>query len=506
MAIGKVFLVGAGPGDYKLITLKGIECIQKADVVLYDRLASPKLLKFAGDDTEIIYVGKAPNNHAYTQEEINELLVKKALDGKIVTRLKGGDPFVFGRGGEEASLLKENGISFEIVPGITSAISVPAYAGIPVTHRNVSTSFHVITGNEDPTKDEKTVDYQALAKLEGTLIFLMGVKNIDKICNSLIKYGQSEDRPVAVIMKGTTTEQKVIKGTLFNISDKVKENNLKNPSIIIVGEVVNLSNVLNWYEKKPLFGKKVLVTRTRQQASYLSKELENIGAEAIEFPTIKIEKPDSYDEIDRAIGEIEKYKWIIFTSVNGVSAFFERLKRLNFDIRKLINAKIVAIGPATAKRLEDRGFCVEYVPEEYKAEGIIEGLKDKVKPEENVLLPRADIAREVLIEELEKLGAFVDNINVYRTVIPKKDKEKLQNILKNENVDVITFTSSSTVKNFMQILGKENKHLLKDKKVAVIGPITEETANDLGLKVNIKADTYTIDGLVFAIKNEYNKQ
>ncbi|QXM05660.1 uroporphyrinogen-III C-methyltransferase [Crassaminicella indica] len=504
MKVGKVFLIGAGPGDYKLITLKGIECIKNADVVLYDRLASSKLLKFAREDVELIYVGKAPNNHAYTQKEINALLVKKALEGKNVARLKGGDPFVFGRGGEEAKELKENGISFEIVPGITSAISVPAYAGIPVTHRNVSSSFHVITGNEDPTKEEKAVDYEALAKLEGTLIFLMGVKNIEKICQSLIKYGQSPSRPVAVIMKGTTTEHKMIKGTLNNIHEKVIENGLKNPSIIIVGEVVNLSDVLRWYEDKPLFGKKVLVTRTRQQASYLSKKLEALGAKAVEFPTIKIEHPECFDEIDKAIKAVEKYKWIIFTSVNGVTAFFDRMKNLKIDIRKLLGAKLVAIGPATAKALEDKGFIIEYIPEEYRAEAIIDGLKDKIKEGEHILLPRADIAREILIEELKKLGAIVDNIHIYRTVIPKNDQDKLISILKDENIDVITFTSSSTVKNFMNILGENNKMLLKGKRIASIGPITEKTARKHGLEVDIQAKEFTIDGLVKAINNYYN--
>ncbi|QZY57357.1 uroporphyrinogen-III C-methyltransferase [Crassaminicella profunda] len=505
MGVGKVFLIGAGPGDYKLITLKGIECIQKADVVLYDRLASPKLLKFAREDAELIYVGKAPNNHAYTQEEINQLLVKKGLEGKVVARLKGGDPFVFGRGGEEGKELRANGISFEIVPGITSAISVPAYAGIPVTHRNVSSSFHVITGNEDPTKEESSVDYEALAKLEGTLIFLMGIKNLDKICQSLIKYGQSPERPVAVIMRGTTTEQKKVEGTLNNIHQKVMEKGLKNPSIIIVGEVVNLSESLRWHENKPLFGKKVLVTRTRQQASHLSKKLEDLGAEAVEFPTIKIEKPESFDIIDQALGQIEKYKWIIFTSVNGVAAFFNRMKKLNMDIRSLLNAKLVAIGPATAKVLEDKGLMIEYVPEEYRAEAIIHGLKDKIKEGEHILLPRADIAREILVKELKNLGAVVDDIHIYRTVIPKQDQEKLIAILKDKNVDVITFTSSSTVRNFIEILGENNKELLEGKKMASIGPITEETAKKLGLNIDIKAKAFTIDGLVTAINNEYNQ-
>lgn len=506
MEAGKVFLIGAGPGDYKLITLKGLECIQKADVVLYDRLASEKLLSYAREDAERIYVGKAPQCHSYTQEEINRLLLEKAKDGKIVARLKGGDPFVFGRGGEEAQALAKHGIPFEIVPGITSAVSVPAYAGIPVTHRNVSASFHVITGNEDPSKEESAIDYGVLAKLEGTLIFLMGVRNIEKICTSLMDHGQRKDRPVAVIYKGTTSDHKVLKGTLSTISNLVKENGFANPAIIVVGEVVNLSDTLQWFENKPLFGKKILVTRTRQQASSLSEKIEELGGEAIEFPTIKIEKPETYDEMDKAFGQIEKYDWIIFTSVNGVEAFFDRMRKLDFDVRLLHGAKLCAIGPATAKALDDMGFNIEYVPAEYRAEAIVEGLKDKIRPGDSILLPRADIAREVLVEELEKLGACVDNIHVYRTVVPEQDRDKLLEILRENKVDAITFTSSSTVKNFIQILGEENKGWLENIALAVIGPITEETLEQQGLRAAIRAHEYTIDGLVHAIIKYYEVQ
>ncbi|WP_053956645.1 uroporphyrinogen-III C-methyltransferase [Inediibacterium massiliense] len=495
---GKVFLIGAGPGDYKLITIKGLECIQKADVVLYDRLASPRLLSFAKENAEMIYVGKAPNNHAYTQDEINELILQKALEGKVVARLKGGDPYVFGRGGEEAKVLKDHGVHFEIVPGITSSIAVPSYAGIPVTHRNVSSSFHVITGNEDPTKEENVIDYEALAKVEGTLIFLMGIKNLDKICSSLIKFGQDPNRPVAVIMRGTTANQKMAKGTLSNIYQMIKENNIQNPSIIIVGEVVNLSETLNWFENKPLFGKKILVTRTRTQASVLSEQLEDLGANAIEFPTIQIEKPKDYTKIDEAIKQIQKYKWIIFTSVNGVHAFFERLKELKLDVRSLYGAKLVAIGTATQKVLEDKGLLVEYVPEVFRAEAIVEGLKDKINKGDHILLPRADIARTILIEELEKMHAIVDHIDIYHTTIPNSDREKLVHILQ-EGIDFITFTSSSTAKNFIAILGEENKELLKDIKIAVIGPITAQTVKDIGMNVDISADEFTIDGLVNSI-------
>lgn len=503
---GKVYLVGAGPGDHKLITLKGLECIKEADIILYDRLVNTKLLKYARDNAEIIYVGKAPDAHTYTQEEISQLILDKALEGNIVTRLKGGDPFVFGRGGEEASLLKENNVEFEIVPGITSAISVPAYAGIPVTHRNLSSSFHVITGHEDPTKDDTALNYNVLGKLNGTLIFLMGVRNIANICEQLISNGQSPDKPVAVIRRGTTSDQRILKGTLKTIAQKVKETNFKNPAIIIVGDVVNLSDTLSWFDKKPLFGKKVLVTRTRQQASKLSKQIEALGGEAIEFPTIKIVENNDFKDIDRAIGEVDKYKWIIFTSVNGVKYFFDRMKKLDFDIRLLKKAKLCAIGPATAKALDDMGLMVEYVPEEYRAEAIVDILKDKIQPGDHVLLPRADIARKILVEELRKLGANVNNIAIYKTVIPNHDRGELIKLLKEKSIDVITFTSSSTARNFCEILGKDNLNLIKGITIAAIGPITADTSKELEVKVDIIAKEYNIPGLVNAILEHYKKK
>jgi len=495
---GIAYLIGAGPGDYKLITLKGMECIKKADVLLYDRLVSDKLLSFASEDAELIFVGKSPDNHAYSQEEINKLLVKKALEGKTIVRLKGGDPFVFGRGSEEALALKEAGIYFEIIPGVTSAIAVPAYAGIPVTHRKTSSSLHIITGHEDPEKDDTNLNYQVLAKLEGTLVFLMGIQNLKEICSSLILHGQPEDRPVAVIMNGTTSRQRKVFGTLKNIHEILIEQRITNPSVVVVGDVVGLSETLSWFENKPLFGKRILVTRTRQQVSSLTQKIEELGGEVIEFPTIQIVQPDSFDEIDGALGEIEKYQWIIFTSVNGVNSFFNRLKKLDFDIRLLYNARICAIGSVTAKTLEDMGFNIEYVPEVFKAEELVEGLKNKIMIGDRVLLPRADIGGTILVDELNKLGAEIDDIHVYKTVISKQSRDQLQKNLEN-NIDIITFTSSSTVNNFIQILGKDNLPDLSGIKFAAIGPVTEETAHKAGLKIDILAEDYTIDGLVSAI-------
>lgn len=501
MRTGKVYLIGAGPGDYKLITLKGLECIETADVVLYDRLINEKLLRYAKEDAELIYVGKAPDAHAYTQEEINKLLIRKAMEGKVVARLKGGDPFVFGRGGEEALALQEMSLAFEIVPGVTSAVAVPAYAGIPVTHRNISSSLHVITGHEDPDKEKNSVNYEIIAKLEGTVVFLMGIHNIQEICESLMKYGQSKNRPAAVIMNGTTASQRAVVGTLGTIQQKVEAEKISNPAIIVIGEVVSLSENLSWFEKKPLFGKKILVTRTREQASSLTQRLEDLGGEVIEFPTIQIKPPENFDEIDKAIGALKTYKWVIFSSVNGVNAFFDRMKKLDFDFRLLHDAKICAIGPITAKALEDLGFTVEYIPEEFRAEAIIEGLKDKISKGDRILLPRADIARELLENELTRLGAMVDCVHVYRTVIPEKKRDDLIHLF-HTKIDIITFTSSSTVKNFIEIIGKDNLELLKNTKVAVIGPITEGTARQSQLHVDIVAEEYTIDGLVTAILKE----
>lgn len=494
-----VYLVGAGPGDKDLITLKGLNCIKKADVILYDRLANEDLLKYRKLGTEIIDVGKTPKHHKYTQEEINKLLVDKAKEGKIVTRLKGGDPLVFGRGGEEAIDLYKEGIPFEIVPGITSAISVPNYAGIPVTHRNVSTSFHVITGHEDPTKAEESVNYEALAQLKGTLVFLMGVGNLQEITEKLMLYGKDKNTPVALIHRGTTSYQRTVTGTLENIVEVVRRNNIKSPSIIIIGQVVNLRKELNWFENLPLQGKRILITRTRTQASDLSRELRELGAEIIEYPTIEIKEPESFIEIDKGFENLKEFNHIIFTSVNGVEAFFNRLRVLNIDVRNIGNGKIHAVGPSTKSALEDRGIIVDIIPDVYTAEGILEAIKDKITKGDKVLLPRADISRKALAIGLDEMGAIVEDMDIYRTTVPTYRREELVEILK-EPVDYITFTSSSTVRNFMEILGEENKDLIKDSKVAVIGPITRKTAKDLGLSISIEPEEYTVKALAEKIK------
>ena len=499
MGTGKVFFVGAGPGDPKLITLKGIEAIEKADVVIYDRLAHPSLLNYAKEDAEKIYVGKMPDRHTLTQEEINRLLVIKALEGKIVARLKGGDPTVFGRVGEEALELKKAQITYEIVPGITSAIAVPAYAGIPVTHRDYTSSLAIVTGHENPEKETSSINWEKLATATGTIIFLMGIANLEKIRDNLIKNGRDENTPAAVINWGTRTEQKTVTGILKDIVEKVEDSGLTNPSIIIVGEVVKLREELQWFEQKPLFGKRVLVTRARHQASELSALIQELGGEAVEFPVIKI-IPAKDDTFKKSISQLENFDWIIFTSVNGVNSFFSKLKEEKMDIRKLVKAKVAAIGPKTAELLEDKGLIVNIVPEEFRAEGLLDFLEKEITPGEKVLLPRADIARKILPDKLKEKGLEVTEVDIYETVIDAENKDDIIKLFKEKRIDIVTFTSSSTVKNFVEALKDEDlENLLKEVTLASIGPITTDTAGKLGLVVKITADEYTIPGLVQAI-------
>ncbi len=502
-----VYLVGAGPGDPKLITLKGLECIKKADVLVYDRLVNSQLLSYVRPDAELIFVGKSPDRHALSQEKINEVLVNKAKTGKIVTRLKGGDPFVFGRGGEEAESLFNNGIPFEIIPGITSAVAVPAYAGIPVTHRNLTSSFNVITGHEDPAKDISSINFDKLAPGSGTLIFLMGMGNLSLIVDRLVEHGRPSDTPIALIHRGTTPEQKILVGELGNIVAKAEEANLKPPSVIVVGEVVKLRDKLKWFEKKPLFGKRILVTRSREQASILSEKIIDLGGEPFEFPTIKIVPPDDYSKVDTAIEKINQYEWIIFTSINGVQHFFKRLRYLNKDIRQLIGIKLCAIGCKTKEELESSGLIVDYTPGEYRAEAIVEGFKNENVSGKRILLPRADIAREVLSQELKEMGAFVDDIAMYKTIPGDVNVGFLKELLQNKMIDIITFTSSSTVRNLVEMLdSKDLTKLLDGVCAASIGPVTTAAAQEFRIKVDIEASEYTIDGLLKAILEKTERE
>ena len=501
---GKVYLIGAGPGDPGLLGLKAKQCLETADAVVYDRLADPRILAFARKDAEMVYVGKASANHTMRQPDINKLLVKLAAEGKTVARLKGGDPFVFGRGGEEAIELLEAGQPFEFVPGVTSAIAVAEYAGIPVTHRHVATSFAVITGHEDPTKGESTINWKGLATSVDTLVFLMGVENIERISSQLIANGRSADCPAAVIRWGTRPEQRTLVTTVGSAAADVKKYNLKPPAIFLVGEVVKLREQLQWFDNKPLFGKTIIVTRARAQASVLTNKLEAEGARVVEVPAIKIVPPADFAPLDKAIAEIADYKWLVLTSANGVEYFFNRLNAAGKDARALANVKIAAIGSATAAALKNYGITADLLPSAYKAEELAEALEGKITPGDKILLARAKVAREVLPQRLREIGAEVNVVTAYETVADCEDKDELVELLESGEASVVTFTSSSTVTNLLEVLG-DKKGLLNKAALASIGPVTSATLEKNGFKASITAAEYTIDGLMTAISAYYKE-
>lgn len=500
----KVYLVGAGPGDTGLLTLKGKACIKKADVVVYDYLAAGELLKFARKDAELIYVGKKGGDHTMTQEKINALLVEKALEGHTVTRLKGGDPFIFGRGGEEIEALIEKNIEFEVVPGVTSAIAAPAYAGIPLTHRKYTSTVTFITGHEDPSKKTSSINWKALTENSGTLVFLMGVKNLPNIISQLRQYGMDKNTPTALVRWGTTSKQQAVTGTLETIEDNVRKAGLKAPCIIVVGDVVSLRKKMKWFENRPLFKKKIVVTRARAQASDMIRQLTSLGAECLEFPVIKIIPPNDYALLDNAIDNLAGYDWIIFTSVNGVEFFFKRLYENGKDARALGNIKTACIGPVTAQKLRSYGINTDILPESYRAESIIKAFQNITVSGKRMLLPRAAEARPILPEELSKMGAEIDEIATYHTVNDAENADLLIGQLKDGVIDLITFTSSSTVTNFKKLI-PENRfdELLEHVTIASIGPITSETAEQNGFKVHITATDFTIPGLCDAIIEYY---
>ncbi len=497
-----IYLVGSGPGDPGLFTVKGVRCMKEADAIVYDRLAPEALLGYARPEAEKIYVGKKPGNPTMSQEEIDALLVDLGRAGKTVVRLKGGDPYIFGRGGEEALALKEAGIPFEVVPGVTSGVAAPAYAGIPVTHRNVSTSVAFVTGHEDPSKGGTDVDWGKLANAAETLVLYMGVGRLEEISRGLVAAGRSPDTLVACVRWGTVPEQRTVTGTLEDIADRVAEAGLKPPAIIVIGEVVALrESGLDWYERRPLFGRRVVVTRARTQAGGLSAELERLGAEVYEFPTIEIAPPEDFGPLDAAIRELDSFGLIVFTSVNGVEAFLERLGHQGLDLRAVPReAKVAAIGPATAERVGRAGLRVDVVPEEYRAEGLIEALDPGQLAGERVLIPRAKVAREILPVRLREAGAEVVVPPAYESVSSAKGKEELSLRLRSDEIDCVTFTASSTVENFVGAFGAEEAaRLLAGTRVACIGPITADTARKCGLRVDAEADEYTILGLVEAV-------
>jgi uroporphyrinogen III methyltransferase / synthase len=499
-----IYLVGSGPGDPGLFTLKGVRCMQEADAVVYDRLAPEALLRHAKPDAERIYVGKKPGNPTMSQEEISDLLVELGRAGKTVVRLKGGDPYVFGRGGEEALALIEAGLPFEVVPGVTSGMAAPAYAGIPVTHRGIATSVTFVTGHEDPTKGSQDVDWKKLANGADTLVLYMGVGRLEEISTRLIEAGRSRETPVACVRWGTIPEQRTVTGTLEDIATRVAQANLRPPAIIVVGAVVALREKgLDWYERRPLFGRRVVVTRARAQAGELSAELERLGAEVHEFPTIEISPPEDFGPLDAAIRELDSFNLIVFTSVNGVEAFLVRLRYHGLDLRAVPrDAKVAAIGPATAERIEWAGLRVDVVPEEYRAEALIGALDVGTLAEVRVLIPRAKVAREILPEKLREAGAEVVVPPAYESVPLSEGKEDVSVRLQKGEIDCVTFTASSTVENFVGAFGAdEAARLLSGTRIACIGPITADTARKRGLRVDAEADEYTISGLVEAVKD-----
>lgn len=499
---GIVYLIGAGPGDPGLVTKKGIACIAAADVVVYDYLASAELLKYARDDAELIYVGKKGGDHTLSQDGINALLVEKAAAGNAVARLKGGDPFIFGRGGEEIEELIAAGLAFEVVPGVTSAVAAPAYAGIPLTHRQFASCVTFITGHEDPKKTDSMINWDALAATGGTLVFLMGVKNLPNITRRLVEAGMSKDTPAALVRWGTTPDQQSVSGSLETIYDNVQAAGLKPPCIIVIGEVVRLREKMQWFEKRPLFGKRIVVTRARKQASDLTQKLSDLGAACLEVPAIEIVPPEDLAPLDAAVEAIADYDWLVFTSVNGVDVFFDRLAAQGKDTRALGRIKTAAIGPATAQRMQENGLNADIVPESYRAESVVAAFENHNVAGKKILLPRAKGARPVLPEELSKMGAQVDEVISYRAVQGTAGAEQLSAQLKAGEIDMVTFTSSSTVKNFMALLDESGaKELLSGVTIAAIGPITAETAREMGVQADVVADEYTIEGLCRAIVN-----
>jgi uroporphyrinogen III methyltransferase/synthase len=503
---GKVYLIGAGPGDPKLLTLRGKECIQEADVIIYDYLANDDLLVYAKPGAEVIYAGKRRGIRAISQERINDIMVNRARLGLVVARLKGGDPFIFGRGGEEALALSEAGVIFEVVPGVTSASGVPAYAGIPLTHRDYSATVVLTTGHEDPSKSHSDIPWEHISRGGGTLVFFMGITNLSGVVTNLMKHGRDPRTPVAIICWGTRPDQETVVGTLEDIVGKIQERHLALPGMIVVGEVVRLREKLNWFETRPLFGRRILVTRPEEQASDFSYELLRYGADPIEFPTIRVVPAEDWTDLDEAISRVGTYNWIIFTSANGVRFFRERLWAAGKDMRFLNGVKVCTIGPKTAEAVRQLGIIPDLIPKIYQAEGIVEEMMKLGIRGQRILLPRALQAREILPETLRKMGAQVDVVPAYRSVKPTDDLDRIRTYLKDRKISVVTFTSSSTVNNFVEMFDpQELPSLMEGVTVASIGPITAETVRQVGLTNHIMPGQYTIAALAKAIADYFKR-
>ena len=508
--IGKAYLIGAGPGDPGLITLKGKALLEKAQVVVYDYLANKKLLRYVPEDAEFIYVGKKGGGvHASTQAEINQILVDKVLEGFSVARLKGGDPFIFGRGGEEIEELVRHNIPFEVVPGVTAASAAATYAGIPITHRQHTATVAFVTGHEDPSKKNSNVAWDKISTGIGTLVFYMGIKNLPNITQRLMENGRDPQTPVAVIRWASTPAHQTVTGTLETISKVVEEAEIRPPAVIIVGEVVKLRETMNWFEHKPLLGKRIMVTRTRSQASGLVSILEELGADCLEFATIALEAPSSWEELDLALQDLSQFDWLLFTSINAIGYFFGRLHEKGMDARNLHGLKIAVVGTATDEELKKYGLRADLLPEEeFTGKGLAQTLVKNGHGACRFLLPRAAKANEDLPTILRESGGDVAIAPVYQNVRPPMREEKLRKEFLERNVDMVTFTSSSTFVNFIYMLNpkddQELHSLLKGVHIASIGSITGKAIKERGVTVDVQPETFTIPALVDSIKDFYS--
>lgn len=500
-----VALVGAGPGDPALLTLGAVEALREAEVVVYDRLVDPRIVeRFTPPECERVYVGKLPDRHTMAQDEINALLVQKALEGKRVVRLKGGDPFVFGRGGEEALALRAAGVPFRVVPGVTSAVAAPAYAGVPVTHRGLASSFAVVTGHEDPAKENEAVDWRKLATAVDTIVLLMGTKTLPRVVELLIEAGRLPETPVAVVQWGTLANQRTVTGTLSDIVARAAEAGVTSPAVTVVGDVAGLREELRWFDSRPLFGKRVLVTRTREQASELARMLEEAGAAPVELPAIALEPLADADALRETFERLAAggYALTVFTSANAVRLFFRLLREQRRDARSVV-CRVAAIGPGTASALEAHGIVPDVVAETYTAEGLVEALRTEVPLQgQRVLVPRSAEGRDALVEGIRALGAAeVDDVALYRPAKPEPDVEGLR-ALRSGEVDIVTFASSSSVRHLVELLDGDVSPL-RGMTIACIGPITAQAVRDAGLEPTIVAREHTILGLVRALEEAF---
>lgn len=493
---GICYLVGAGPGDPGLVTLKARECVAEADVVIYDALSSPVILGWMKKGAEKVYVGKRAKNHAMSQEEINALIVERTRAGQQVVRLKGGDPMIFGRGGEEAAELAAAGVAFEIVPGISSAIGGPAYAGIPVTHRDHCSQLTLFTGHEDPDKGESSIDYPKIAQAPGTKVFLMGMARLRAICGSLIDGGADPATPIALVRWATTPRQQTLEGTLADIADRAEAIDFQSPAVAVIGDVIKERAKIRWFEKKPLFGKRIVVTRTREQAGGLSKSLTRLGAGVMELPTIRIEHPDDRQGFAESVAHAHEYDWLVFTSPNGVERFFDAFFKVYEDARSLGNPRIAVIGETTAAKVREYRFGVDLLPERFVAEGLVEAFKKESIENLTVLWVRAQEARDVVYDGLAALGAIVDECAVYKTVPETEDPTGALALLADEGADLITFTSASTVENFFKLGCPWPAGCV----AASIGPVTSDALRQHGVEPAVEAKKHDIPGLVDAIR------